>query len=401
MKTKEINKAKKKRTQEWPKVAIIILNWNGWKDTIECLESIFRNTYPNYQVIVVDNGSLDNSMEKIKAWAEGNQEVLTPEPSHPLYHLSHLPVKKSIPYIYYTREEAEKGGNIKLEEKVTKEWQERRKTNSKELNPTSRYPLIFIQTGENIGFAGGNNVGLRYLLTKDDCIYAWLLNNDTVIDKNVLIEMIKLAENDEKIGMVGQKLLFYDETNLIEAIGGSNINLKTLSSHAYFEEDKGQWDKPIEPNYITGASMLVRKRLIKKIGLLDEAYFMYLEDLDWSIKAKNSGYKLYYSYKSKIWHKKGASTGIINNYQKFLWRKSFRPSIKKISMSYYYNIRNKIYFVKKHSKSRFIIYCFIYMPFKLLKSIVGILIYNDNNKFKCIMLLLKAWWDGLMGKMGK
>jgi glycosyltransferase involved in cell wall biosynthesis len=126
MKTqKELVEAKNKDTQERPKVAIVILNWNGWKDTIECLESVFRNTYPNYQVIVVDNGSTDGSIEKIKAWADGKQEVLTPEPTHPLYHLSHPPVKKPIPYIYYTREEAEKGGDLKLEEKVTKEWQEK------------------------------------------------------------------------------------------------------------------------------------------------------------------------------------------------------------------------------------------------------------------------------------
>jgi len=78
----------------YSKVAIIILNYNGWKDTIECLESVLRNDYPNYQVIVVDNGSPNNSMKYIKAWAEGRQEVLTPEPTHPLYHLSHPPVKK-------------------------------------------------------------------------------------------------------------------------------------------------------------------------------------------------------------------------------------------------------------------------------------------------------------------
>jgi len=70
-----------------PKVYIIILNYNGWADTIECLESVLRNDYPNYQVIVVDNGSPNNSMEYIKAWAEGRQEVLTSEPTHPLYHL--------------------------------------------------------------------------------------------------------------------------------------------------------------------------------------------------------------------------------------------------------------------------------------------------------------------------
>ena len=77
-----MNKAKR-----YSKVYIIILNYNGWKDTIECLESVLRNDYPNYQVIVVDNGSPNNSIEYIKAWVEGRQEALTPEPTHPLYHL--------------------------------------------------------------------------------------------------------------------------------------------------------------------------------------------------------------------------------------------------------------------------------------------------------------------------
>ena len=95
---------KNKSTQKLPKVAIIILNWNGWEDTTECLESVFRNTYQNFQVIVIDNGSTDDSMEKIKDWAEGKQEVLTPEPTHPLYHLSHPSAIKPIPYIYYTIE---------------------------------------------------------------------------------------------------------------------------------------------------------------------------------------------------------------------------------------------------------------------------------------------------------
>ena len=399
-KVEEVNEVKKKNKQKWPKVSIIILNWNGWKDTIECLESVFRNNYSNYQVIVVDNGSTDGSMEKIKAWAEGKQEVLTPEPIHPLYNLSHPPVKKPIPYIYYTRKEAEEGGNLVLEEKTIKKWQKIREANNK-FNFTSPYPLIFIQTGENVGFAGGNNVGLRYLLAKDDRIYTWLLNNDTVIDKNALIEMIKLAESDEKIGMVGPKLLFYDETNLIEAIGGSSINLKTLSSYAYFEEDKGQWDKLIEPNYITGASVLAKKYLINSIGLLDEAYFMYIEDVDWSLKAKSEGYKLNYCYKSMIWHKKGSSTGTSGNWSNFLGRKSSRPNVKKFAITYYYNIRNKIYFVRKHFKSRFIIYCFIYTPFNILRLIIGIFVYNDNNKFKRIRLILKAWRDGIIGNMGK
>jgi len=131
----------------WPNVAIIIFNYNGWADIIECLESVLSNDYPNYQVIVVDNGSPNNSIEYIKAWAEGRQEALTPEPTHPLYHLSHPPIKKPVPYIYYIEEEAEKGGDFELKERITKEWQKQKNLRNSELIPISLCLLIFIQKG--------------------------------------------------------------------------------------------------------------------------------------------------------------------------------------------------------------------------------------------------------------
>ena len=244
METKESIEVKKKDTLEWPKVAIIILNWNGWRDTIECLESVFRNTYPNYQVIVVDNGSTNASIEKIKAWAKGEQEVLTPEPIHPLYHLSHPTVKKPIPYIYYTREEAERGGNFILEEKVTKEWQEQRKINSKELNPTTSYPLIFIQTGENLGFAAGNNVGIRYYAFKKDYGYILLLNNDTVVEQSFLEQAIEIAEKNNKIGIIGGKIYYYDDLKRIWAVCGKYRRLiGDVSFRGHNQIDNGQFDR--------------------------------------------------------------------------------------------------------------------------------------------------------------
>ena len=141
METCQVIQSQQQKHKNWPKVAIIILNYNGWKDIIEYLESVLRNDYSNYQVIVIDNGSPNNSMEYIKAWAEGRQEVLTP-------------VKKPIPYIYYTEKEAKKCDNFELEERIIKKWQEQRNLSSSELILTSPYPLIFIQTGENLGFAG-------------------------------------------------------------------------------------------------------------------------------------------------------------------------------------------------------------------------------------------------------
>jgi GT2 family glycosyltransferase len=137
--------------KEWPKVAIIVLNYNNWSDTIECLESVLRNDYDNYQVIVVDNNSPNNSMDYIKAWAEGKIDVWV-NPKNPLRRFSFPPGPKPIPYVYYTREEAEKGGNKDLEKALS----ERISTDI-----TTKYPLIFIQSGENLGYTGGNNVGIR------------------------------------------------------------------------------------------------------------------------------------------------------------------------------------------------------------------------------------------------
>ena len=398
---KESNKLENKKPKDWPKVAIIILNWNGWKDTIECLESVFRNNYHNYQVIVIDNGSTDGSIEKIKAWTEGKQEVLTPKPLHPLYHLSHPPIKKYIPYIYYAREEAEKGGNLKLEEKVTKEWQEQRKYASKELNPTSHYPLIFIQTGENLGFAEGSNAGIRYILGKDGFKYVWLLNNDTVIDKNALSEMVKLSESDEKIGMVGSKLLYYDKLNIIQALGGtSQITWRSFgTSICSFEKDQIKFNNNFEiKGSPIGASLLVKKEVIETTGIFDENYFLYAEETDWGFRASKIGWKLFCSGKSKIWHKMGNSSG--KSVQKvFLGRQSIRSSFNKFYINKYYTIRNRLYFTRKHFNKYFTIACVV-MFLRILKGSIGVILY-DNYKLLRIKILLKGFYDGVKGKMGK
>jgi len=401
-KSEEIKKIKKKNIQKWPKVAVIILNWNGWKDTIECLESVFRNTYPNYQVIVVDNGSTNGSIEKMKAWAEGKQEVLTPEPSHPLYHLSHPPVKKPIPYIYYTREEAEKGGNFELEEKVTKEWQEQRKFNSKGLNPTSFYPLIFIQTGENLGYAGGNNVGIKFLLGKNEYNYIWILNNDTVIDKRVLSKMVKLGENDNKIGVIGPKVFFYDTPNIIQSLGGtSQINWKTFGKHvSYFKEDQFKFNGNFEiKGYVYGASMMMKIETIKTTGIFDENYFMIAEEADLCFRIHKKGWKLFCSGESKVWHKDGASTKLKKDVEKmFLGRGSVRHSLNRVIMNGYYT-RNHLYFVKKHFNEYFIITCLV-LFLKVLRKIIGIILYDDFKLLR-IKILLKGFYDGVKGNTGK
>ena len=401
MKAREINEVKKKDTLEWPKVAIIILNWNGWKDTIECLESVFRNTYPNYQVIVIDNGSTNSSIEKIKAWAEGKQKVLTPEATHPLYHLSHPPIKKPIPYIYYNREDAEKGGSFQKEHILIKKWKIEKNNKSLFNNTTTYHPLILIQTGENLGFAGGNNIGIRYLLKKGYFNYIWLLNNDTVIDKDALAEMVKLEKSNKNVGMVGSKILYYDKPNIIQALGGTEkITWKTAGKHICdFKKDQLKFNNDFEiKGYIYGTSLLVREEVVKIVGIFDENYFMLMEETDWCFRVLKKGWKLFCCGKSKIWHKVSSSTKK-GEEKSIFGRKSERSSLNNFTIKGYYSTRNYLYFTKKHFNKCITLSC-IYLFLNIFKQFIGIILYDDY-KFYRMKILLNAFYDGIKGKVGK
>ena len=309
------------KSKQFSKVAILILNWNGWKDTIECLESVFRITYPNYQVIVIDNGSTDGSMEKIKAWAEGKHEALTPEPTHPLYHLSHPPVKKPILYIEYNRKEAEASGNPELEKKIL---------NSSQV--TNNKSLILIQTGANLGFAGGNNVGIRYALSRG-FDYVLLLNNDTVVEERFLEPLIQSFKTSKEIA-AGSIIYYYDKPKVINFAGGK-INLwKGSTPHIGINQvDNGQFRDMKESDYIAGSSFLIKTEFIKKLGLLNEAYFLYAEEVDYCIRIKKYGFKIILIPESRIWHKISSSVG------------------KEHSTTFlYHSTKSKILFMKKHAK---------------------------------------------------
>ncbi len=194
-----------------------------------------------------------------------------------------------------------------------------------------RHPLVIIQSGGNLGYAGGNNVGMRYALSKDDCRYIWLLNNDTVVDGDALAEMLRCAEAGEGAGMVGSKLLYHDRPETIQAAGGCTIapwagNASVIASN---EEDRGRWDAPLEPSYVSGASLLVRREVVEAIGLMDEEYFLYWEDADWGVRARRKGYRLLYCPRSRVWHREGGAAGYL----------SFEAD--------YYWVRNGLYFTKK------------------------------------------------------
>ena len=154
-----------------PHVSIIILNWNGWRDTIECLESIYQLNYPNYHVIVVDNNSKDNSIKKIKDYCSGNLEIQS-------QYIKYKKMNKPIKIVEYSNQDNENINNSASEY-----------SNS---NSNSSLRLYLILNDKNYYFVKGNNIGITFSIKnlKTDCIL--LLNNDTVVESDLLLELVNI-----------------------------------------------------------------------------------------------------------------------------------------------------------------------------------------------------------------
>lgn len=238
-------------------VSVVIVNWNGKKDTSVCLDSLrnLRHRGVRLEVIVVDNGSSDGSAG----------------------HLSQA------------------------------------------------YPWVtLLLLDENLGFTGGNNTGIQYAYGKG-ADYVWLLNNDTIVDPDALT--ILDAFRDPKVGLAGSKIYFaagheYHRDRYAPAERGKvfwyaggilDWNNMYASHRGVDEVDAGQYDAVEETPFITGCSMMIRRDVITKIGMFDDAFYLYLEDVDYSLRAKKAGYSLRYFPRSVIWHVNAGSSGGAGN----------------------------------------------------------------------------------------
>jgi len=295
--------------------AVVLVNWNGWADTIECLESVFRLDYPRLRVVVCDNGSQDGSLDKIRQWAEGSLNVLVAA-DHPLRCYSWPPVAKPIDSVVYDRAQAEAGGD-----------------------EAERARLVLIDTGKNLGFAGGNNVGLRYFLQCNDFDFAWLLNNDTVVDPIALQALVNRMAEKPAAGMCGSTLLRYDAPDEVQARGGGWY-CKWLGLPWHIGQ-LGTVDSPVNlerieswMNYVVGASLFVRHEFLEDVGLLTEDYFLFFEELDWAMHSRGR-FQLAYAPRSTVYHKVGRSVGTSSN----PWKKS--------RVCDYYAIRNRLMFTRR------------------------------------------------------
>ncbi len=327
-----------------PQVSIIILNWNGWQDTVECLESLYQINYQNYNIILVDNASSDESLQKIREYCNGKIKIKSD-------FFEYNFKNKSIKIFECFKEESE------IFEKIQRDYSN--------LPPYQR--LILIKNDENYGFAEGNNVGIRYALKSFNSEYILLLNNDTVVDRDFLKYLVNMAESDETIGFVGPKTFFYQKKNILQVAGGAKVDLRhcEVEEIGYNKVDDGTYDKYVEPDYIGGACILIKKEVVDKVGILDSNYFMYWEDADWCFSGREHGYKCVYAFKSKIWHKYGTSS---TNYLKI-----------------YYLNRNRIYFMKKHStKSQYTLFLIYFTLFILFECIYQLIRQRDVKMYSSL-----------------
>ncbi|MBK7674441.1 MAG: glycosyltransferase family 2 protein [Candidatus Accumulibacter sp.] len=298
------------RPSSRPSVSIVLLNWNRWHYTLACLESLFRLDYPNYNVIVCDNNSSDGSMLRLREWAAGRQPAPLPSVTE-LQPLVEPMVVKPIAVRELSRSEAE----------------------SSERHPA--VPLTLIQTGANLGFAGGCNVGVRYALTQG-MDYVWLLNNDTLATPDSLQSMVDYVQSHPDIGMCGSTLLSLHHPSHVLALGGGRLRPSTGTTRHLGEgchwplsaQDAGSLAMQ-QMDYVVGASMLVSHSLLETVGLMDEGYFLYYEEIDWATRLPPR-IRLGYAPLSVIYHREGGTTGGLarSHYYRslirFIWRRKRR-----------------------------------------------------------------------------
>lgn len=171
-----------------------------------------------------------------------------------------------------------------------------------------RYPRVkVIKSERNLGFAGGNNIGILSAQGK----YLFLVNNDTVLKDFNVQTLIDRMESSSEIGIVCPKIRFIWNNNPIQFTGYTPLSKVTVRNRAmgFGEDDHGQYDTAHPTPYAHGAAMLIRRDAIDKVGLMPECYFLYYEELDWSMMFTRAGYQIWYEPKCTIYHKESQSTG--------------------------------------------------------------------------------------------
>ncbi len=294
---------------------VVLLNWRGWRDTLACLESLFASEGQAFRVIVCDNASGDGSLDRIAAWADGR--LAAQRPGDP--RLARLVGRGRRPLAVQRmdRAAAETG------------W----------IAPDAQ--LVLVDNGANLGFAAGNNVGLRLALAQPDMSCVWLLNNDTLVEPGCLAAMREALRQRDDRAVCGSVIHFFDRPEVIQAIGGNRFNRLTgvaaCSEGRFTHEDEG-FDADVTArrlDYLSGCSMLLPRRFLEEVGLMDEDYFLYYEEIDWFVRA-DGRFPPCIAPQAHLYHREGSAIGSPG------WRR--RAS----AFADFHIYRSRLLFMRKH-----------------------------------------------------
>lgn len=284
----------------FPLVSIITVNYNHSETTMELIESLSNISYPNIEIIVVDNASPNDNPKLIK----------------------------------------------------------------------ERYPRInLVESVLNYGFAGGNNLGIMRARGE----YILMLNNDTVVEPDFLEPLVKKFQEHPELGAVSPKIRYYDNKNIIQFAGFTEINKWTIRNKTIGKDevDIGQYNTDRETAYTHGAAMMVPMKVIKQVGMMSYDFFLYYEEADWCLRIRKAGYKIQYVYNSLVYHKGSVTTG--NN-------SAFKT---------YYLTRNRLVFMRRNIHGFTFVVALLYQLFIAIgkNSIVFLL--------KGRVKLAGAYWAGI------
>lgn len=287
------------------KVAVIILNYENYEDTLECIDSLTNNVSKNVDIIVVDNKSTNNSVNELK-------------------------------------------------------------------NKTDKIDKLLVNE-KNLGYAGGNNVGIQYAY-EQGYKYVCILNNDTIVTENFIEKLQNYLDNHLECGIIGPAILEYDKDNIIQSTGGEIVywRARTFLLNSMISYDK--IDKtPNEVEWIGGACMMFRSEIIKKIGYIPECYFLFYEETDWCCQARKAGIKVVCQPDAYIYHKRSAS---VKNMK---------------GLSFYLMERNRVRFVIRTAPLPL---KFISIGLLFIWTAVKIILKKPDCKEK-----MQCYWDGLINRI--
>jgi GT2 family glycosyltransferase len=288
------------------RVAIIIVNWNGLQDTLDCLGALEMQTYRDRVTIVVDNGS---------------------------------------------RADASVIG--------------------------TRYPdVVLLRNRENLGFCGGNNVGIQKA-AELGAEYCWILNNDTEMAADCLFHLVDMLDNDTTLGAVAHPIIYFEDPSLYWFAGGT-LEAGIPAHRAYLQPINSVPSCEDTTEILTGCSFLARTKLLIELSGFDEKYFCYVEDVDLSLRIKERGYRLGYTSKAVVSHKVSRSTGI------------------RSPVMLYYKHRNMLYFLAKFQRPTSAKMLWWWVSLRYILSLT--LKYREP---KAALSLARGLAHAIYGRMGK